>query len=497
MKTIPGDRAIPGKRRAGVGLWSVIEILFLIFNLVFFAGIAKKWLWMKIPPVLAPIASVASVGMTAPVSSRLNVLCMGVDTVEGSHRTDTLLLVGLNPARGEAFIVSIPRDTRVLIDGIGRKINEMVARHGVQALRSLIEDLLEVKIDRVVKVDFNGFVKIVDLIGGIDFSIDRPMNYDDVSGNVHIHFASGSTHLSGQRALEFVRFRADAAADLGRIKRQQKFLAAVLAKLKNPALVLKLPEIVGEAFKHIETDFALAECVELLASFRETNLVIQSQSLPGEAKYMDKISFYIPYKDQAVALGVRHFTDLSSFELNASFSQSISSSSGFIATTSPTLDISRIPAETKMPKTSKRTATEGATSTKAEETKETSTSMATAAPVTTATAAAAMVTETATAAATATETEATSTRETASVSGSLTLQTAPDITADSHPGLLVASITSDASSGSAPSSGFSASSTPSVTSFPGVSAEFSASPSGMEEATFPSITSLSVATQTP
>lgn len=310
--------------RRGAGMWTVIEVLFLIFNLVFFAGIGKKWLFLKVPPAFAPMARAVGAPPTKN-TGRLNILCFGLDSVDGTHRTDTILLVSLLPSAGEVNIVSIPRDTRVVIDNQGRKINEIVARHGVQALRSLIEDLFEIRVDRYVKVDFQGFVRLIDLVGGLDLLIEHPMHYDDNYGKLHIHFDPGQTHLDGKKALDYVRFRGDAAADLGRIKRQQRFLTALIEKIKSPGIVVKLPELVSEAWKFVETDFALAEAVELLIGLRGEKLKTTAQSLPGEARYVDKISYYLPYKDQAVALGNKQFADLCTLDLDATYTRRLGS----------------------------------------------------------------------------------------------------------------------------------------------------------------------------
>lgn len=314
------------RARSGAGLWTVLEILFLIFNLVFIAGVGKKWLFLKVPPAFAPMARVVGAPV-AKTSGRLNVLCFGLDSVDGTHRTDTILLISLLPTTGEVNIVSIPRDTRVVVDGQGRKINEIVARHGIQALRSLVEDLFEIRVDRYVKVDFQGFVRLIDLVGGLDLLIEHAMNYDDNYGKLHIHFNPGQTHLDGQKALEYVRFRGDAAADLGRIKRQQRFLTALLEKIKSPGIVVKLPDLVSEAWKFIETDFALAEALELLVGLRGEKLKTTAQSLPGEARYVDKISFYLPYKDQAVALGNKQFADLCTLDLDATYTRTMDAAS--------------------------------------------------------------------------------------------------------------------------------------------------------------------------
>ena len=159
---------------------------------------------------------------------------MGIDSVEGTHRSDTIFVLGVNPSKRRISMLSIPRDTRVIIDNKARKINEILPRYGEPTLRKMIEDLLKITISRKAEVGFESFISVIDALGGVDINIEKAMNYDDNWGNLHIHFKPGMNHLDGRQALNYVRFRKDAMADLGRIKRQQGFVKAVIKKLISP-----------------------------------------------------------------------------------------------------------------------------------------------------------------------------------------------------------------------------------------------------------------------
>ncbi len=317
-------RPLP-EHRGGRRIWTVLEILFILLNVLFFAGWMQRWFFIRVPTgEIAERAGVSggeSISEPAGISrlSRMNILCLGIDSVEGTHRTDTILVVGIDPHDRRVTVLSVPRDTRALINGTAHKINEMYARHGELALRGMIEELLDITIDRYVMVDFAGFTNTIDLLGGIDLLIEQSMHYDDNWGNVHIHFNPGQTHLNGKKALEYVRFRADAAADLGRIKRQQRFISAVLEKLKSPSIVVRLPQLIQEAYGHISTDLRIAEMLDLALALKDGPISIQTMSLPGDARYIDKISYYLPFKEEAVAIGARHFATLSLLDLEAPF----------------------------------------------------------------------------------------------------------------------------------------------------------------------------------
>jgi LCP family protein required for cell wall assembly len=245
----------------------------------------------------------------------INVLVMGIDSVEGTHRSDTIFVLGVNPSKKKIMMLSIPRDTRVIIEDKGRKINEILPRYGEPTLRKILEDLLKIKISRKVEIGFESFISVVDAIGGVDINIEKPMHYDDNWGNLHIHFNPGMNHLNGQDALRYVRFRKDAMADLGRIKRQQDFVKAVIKKLFSPSTIVRVPSIIEKAFKHIKTDFSLQEILTLAKGFDSFDVKFSTMSLPGDARYIDKISFFVPYSEEAIAIGNNYFSDLAILEI--------------------------------------------------------------------------------------------------------------------------------------------------------------------------------------
>jgi len=300
----------------------VTEFFFIIFTLLFFVGIAKKWLFFRLPSETM-LAGVPTLNSPQSKSNRMNILFLGIDSVEGTHRTDTMVLVGVDPIEQKINALSIPRDTRVILNGSSRKINEVLPRFGETVLQAMLEELLEIRIDRMVSVDFAGFIKLIDIIDGVDLHIDHPMNYDDNWGNVHIHFNVGPAHLDGKKSLEYVRFRADANADLGRIKRQQQFITAVIEKMRSPSIFVRLPQIIQEGLKNLQTDLSISEVLEMFYALKLGELKVQTISLPGEPKYIDKISYYLPYKDQAVAIGAKSFANILSLELDASFSRKL------------------------------------------------------------------------------------------------------------------------------------------------------------------------------
>lgn len=310
------------KKRINWSFWKAFafDIVFLIVCGFFIFAMAQKWLASQQTIIEGTSQGVVSLesGEKNTIGN-INILMMGIDSVEGTHRSDTIFVLGVNPSKKKVTMLSIPRDTRVLVENKARKINEILPRYGESTLRSVIEDLLKIKINKKAEVGFESFISVIDTIGGVDINIEKAMNYDDNHGNLHIHFKPGMNHLDGQQALNYVRFRKDAMADLGRIKRQQYFVKAVITKMINPATIVRLPSIIENIFQYMDTDFTVSELLTICSAFEDFDIKLKSLSLPGEARYIDKISFFIPYQEEAIAIGDSYFTDMAVFELEKNF----------------------------------------------------------------------------------------------------------------------------------------------------------------------------------
>lgn len=302
----------------------VLELVFIIFVVIFFAGTGQKWVldYNTLPAFSAWSESKNDTGFAEDLRS-INILVLGLDSGDGTYRSDTMIVMGVSPTRGRVSVVSIPRDTRVTISNSPLKINEIAPRFGVGVAISLIEDLMNIKIDRYVKVDFQGFVKLVDSLGGVEIDVERRMKYDDHYGEVHIDLYPGLQKLDGKKALDYVRYRGGPTADLGRIKRQQKFVRELFRQTVRPGFYLKLPGTLRKLLAHIETDFSISEILAIAKGFTTYRPVIKTSSLPGEARYIDNISYFLPYRDKAVELGAELFSNLSAVDIVASFSSDI------------------------------------------------------------------------------------------------------------------------------------------------------------------------------
>ena len=235
------------------------------------------------------------------LSNQLNILVLGVDKREDDvGRSDTIFLLSIDPKRQQIFQLSIPRDTRVLIPDHGwDKINHAYALGGKNLAVRTVERFLGVKIDHVVEIDFKGFYRIVDAIGGVDIKVDKRMYYEDPwdsDGGLVIDLRPGMQHMDGKTAITYVRYR-DEEGDIGRITRQQQFLQAVMDKVSSPGIITRLPAIISEVSSAIDSDLSTLELLNLGRFFkdsREKGLSTNMGMIPGGGYYIDGISYWIP-----------------------------------------------------------------------------------------------------------------------------------------------------------------------------------------------------------
>jgi LCP family protein required for cell wall assembly len=215
------------------------------------------------------VANLTPVGSGQP----MNILLVGSDSRAGlsrrqlgriqtvavpGQRTDSIMILHVSPRRDKAVLVSLPRDLRTEIDGHTGKINAAFAMGGPDLLVKTVEQTTGLAINHYVEIDFAGFVRVVDALGGITLCNRTGHRLDDSYANLHM--APGCHHMSGIEALAFVRAR-HVDSDFGRIGRQQEFMRAVVAKLErkgNLANLPKLAHIADIATDHLRTDRTLS-----------------------------------------------------------------------------------------------------------------------------------------------------------------------------------------------------------------------------------------------
>ncbi len=198
------------------------------------------------------------------------VLVLGRDTGGGGN-TDTMLLASYDVTNQKATVMSIPRDTMVNVPWDIKRINSVYnyyggGERGIQHLYKEISQLVGFEPDFQVVVEWDAVGEIVDAIGGVYFDVPQDMNYDDPYQDLHIHQTAGYRLLSGDDAMQVLRYRHDNRkngvtrgypdGDLGRIKTQQAFLKAMVEQLLRPKNMTKVGPLIEAFNKNVETDMS-------------------------------------------------------------------------------------------------------------------------------------------------------------------------------------------------------------------------------------------------
>lgn len=215
------------------------------------------------------------------------------------HRSDTIILLNIDPKRDKAVIVSFPRDLRVTKpDGRIGKINS-VYQQGPAAMVKMIETYSGMKINNYIEIDFAGFKKIVDALGGVDIYFEQAIN----EPNSGLRVPKGCVHLAGDQALSFVRVR-KVDSDFGRIARQQLFVKLLMKKVLTPSNLLhpfKLLKLADLFTKNVKTDqnLSLGTEKDLALKLRGIDAgKVDMRVLPSAPKNIGGVSFVVANQQQ-------------------------------------------------------------------------------------------------------------------------------------------------------------------------------------------------------
>jgi LCP family protein required for cell wall assembly len=223
---------------------------------------------------------------------RLNILLIGADEQEGGHNTDTLITVSIDPVTKQVAMFSIPRDTVDLPVPPGRprnvwgrayrgKINSFFVQNrgrsdlwpgnnrtrGYNAIKAMMGELYGLDVKYFVEVNFNGFKKVVDAVGGVTINVQVPVVDDEFPGSTgrsqRLYIPSGIQHMDGEQALRYARSR-NTSNDFDRGARQQRVLLSLREQVDPQILLPRLPELVDALKSAVRTDIPLDQLDELL-----------------------------------------------------------------------------------------------------------------------------------------------------------------------------------------------------------------------------------------
>ncbi|WP_331445926.1 LCP family protein [Natranaerobius thermophilus] len=219
----------------------------------------------------------------------LNVLLIGADGENGRGRADTIMLARYDKETKDVGLISIPRDSKVELPGRGEeKINHAFVYGGHEYLIDTVEKFLDIPIHNYVTVNMRGFKNTIDILGGVEIHVEQDMYHEtwkDGELVPIINLQAGTQILDGEEALQYVRWRGDADADLGRVERQQKLVKEVIDELLQFSSVTKINQLLEQASDNVETNFRLSELMNHAVSFHNINWDdMETATLPGESQ---------------------------------------------------------------------------------------------------------------------------------------------------------------------------------------------------------------------
>ncbi len=211
-------------------------------------------------------------------------------------RTDTNIVVRVDPMDNKLTMVSIPRDTKVTIEGSTQKFNAAYSYGGAAGAIKAANELLDVQISHYAEVNFESLIGLVDAVGGVDVYVEETIddNNADLDYRVqHNVIEEGEQHLDGQQALTYARSRAFADGDFTRTSHQRELIMAIIDKvLKQP--ITQIPAVIEKASTCVTTDFSIADIISLAQQFKdEGDLVVYNAMVPSYTQMIGDVSYVI------------------------------------------------------------------------------------------------------------------------------------------------------------------------------------------------------------
>ena len=219
----------------------------------------------------------------------VNVLLLGVDERPGDKgRSDTIILLSLNPSTDSMAMLSVPRDTYVNIPGRGMdKINHAYAFGDVELSVQTFEETFNLPVHYYARVNMEGFKQGVDALGGVTIQNDQEFSQ---GGN---QFSKGPVHLNGDQALDYIRMRKnDPRGDLGRNDRQRKVVTAAIDELASFSSITKVANILNILGDNVKTDLDMKSMQTLFTDYRGARHNVETIEVNGTGQTINGVWYY-------------------------------------------------------------------------------------------------------------------------------------------------------------------------------------------------------------
>lgn len=284
-------------KRKRIALVSVLVVVVLLIG-----GVGAAWAYInQVDSALRDNLDedlMSSLTATDTASDPFYMLLIGVDksearekdgSMEGIYRTDSMMLARIDPREKKVTLISIPRDTRVVLEGHGnQKINAAYAFGGPSGAIDAVSDLAGVPINHYAEIDFDGFEAVVDALGGVE--VDVPMEINDSKAGGHVD--AGEQTLNGKEALILCRSRHTyddyGGGDFYRAANQRLVLSAIMEKVMESD-VATLTSTVSTLAEYVTTDYSVTGILGLAQSMIGIDVSenVYTASVPTESSYED------------------------------------------------------------------------------------------------------------------------------------------------------------------------------------------------------------------
>ncbi len=214
---------------------------------------------------------------------------LGSDARAGeASRSDTIMI-----AKASGGLLAVPRDTLIEIPGVGEdKMNAAFAIGGPGLAVETLESFTELPIENYVVLDFGGVEEIVDALGGITVNVEEPIETEQ--DGEFFSIPAGVRELTGGEALAYVRYRGGPTADIGRIGRQQRFLAALAGEVSSPENLPRLPGTARVIWRNVETNMGPFEAARFAIRLALSGGASNAELYPGAPQYINGVSYWVP-----------------------------------------------------------------------------------------------------------------------------------------------------------------------------------------------------------
>ncbi len=305
-------------------------IIIVLSSIIILGGLGAGSIFIYINSINKTINSVNTSeveNILAPIESSqepVTILILGLDTrdtLNDRGRADIIMLLYLDPEKITGSLLSIPRDTLVDIPDHGEdKINAAYAYGGEELMIKTINSFLGAEINHYVTLDFEGFIQLIDALGGIDITIERPL----VDPKTGANFSAGDHHLTGEQALSYTRSRSTELGDIGRIQRQQQLFKELLKQKLDIRYLSSVPYYFNILVDNTRTDLDIITILSYsksVLSFSSENF--ETSIIPSRSDWIEDgtVSVQIPDIEEARAMWRRIISGEPASRYNAEYTE--------------------------------------------------------------------------------------------------------------------------------------------------------------------------------